>query len=506
MNGIAHESAGAYDSRLSSWIPEASSADAGLLNEAGIITSRARDLVRNNPVAAGVRQTLCDNIIGSQLRLSAQPCYRLLGQDKDWATQWGNFVEDQFATWADTTECDVSRTNTFLGLTTQALSGALVNGDAFALVMWQPRKNSPWATRLQIIESDRVNTPPWLTAQTNIRNGVELDSNGAPVAYWIMKNHPGDKYGYGYLAQQDQWERIPAFTPWGRRRVIHLYDKERSGQSRGKSVFASLMRDFKVLGDYLGSEVQAAASNALIASIIESDLPAELIAEMLGGEEGGIAGHFQAVVDALHRKKMEGGMNLVAPLGTSIKGFETNRPNTAFAAFTESVERTLGVGFNLPYELYKKDYSKSNYSSSRAASLEAWRHFYVKRSWLRDQWLDACYECWLEEAVGAGLIDAPDYYKNQYAYSRSRWIYAGRGWVDPVKESKAAQIRMDIGVSTLEQECAEQGQDWIEVLEQRARERAKMEELGLLQPYELVAATPYVDQTDPNAPVGTANA
>ncbi len=28
----------------------------------------------------------------------------------------------------------------------------------------------------------------------------------------------------------NRWERVPAFTPWGRRRVIHLHAKERTGQ------------------------------------------------------------------------------------------------------------------------------------------------------------------------------------------------------------------------------------------------------------------------------------
>ena len=38
---------------------------------------------------------------------------------------------------------------------------------------------------------------------------------------------------------------------------------------------------------------------------------------------------------------------------------------------------------------------------------------------------------------------------------------------------------MNIGLSTLEAECAGQGLDWEEVLEQRAREKAKLTELGL---------------------------
>jgi capsid protein len=48
-----------------------------------------------------------------------------------------------------------------------------------------------------------------------------------------------------------------------------------------------------------------------------------------------------------------------------------------------------------------------------------------------------------------------------------------------VKEVNSAVVRVHNGLSTLEDECAEQGRDWEEVLEQRAIEKAKMEELGL---------------------------
>jgi capsid protein len=68
----------------------------------------------------------------------------------------------------------------------------------------------------------------------------------------------------------------------------------------------------------------------------------------------------------------------------------------------------------------------------------------------------------------AGAVDAPDFYENRYAYSRCRFIFGGKGWVDPVKEAQAAVLRVAGGLSTLEQECAEQGLDYEEVLDQRA--------------------------------------
>ena len=56
---------------------------------------------------------------------------------------------------------------------------------------------------------------------------------------------------------------------------------------------------------------------------------------------------------------------------------------------------------------------------------------------------------------------------------------ASRGWVDPVAEKKGAILGMDAGLSTLEMESAENaGEDWEEMLDQRAREIAAFKERG----------------------------
>ena len=51
-----------------------------------------------------------------------------------------------------------------------------------------------------------------------------------------------------------------------------------------------------------------------------------------------------------------------------------------------------------------------------------------------------------------------------------------------MKEAQAARLRREGLLSTLEQECAEQGQDWEDILEQAALEKARLEELELTGP------------------------
>lgn len=476
ITAAAHDAAALDDRTMASWVPVPGSADADLLTDLEIMTPRSRDLIRNNGLAGGAVQTQLDNILGSVLRLMAKPDWRMLGRDQEWAREWVANVESLFREWSETTECDAARKSTLLGLTTQALRGDFMNGDAVGIPRWQPRVYSRWATRVQVIESDRLATPSSLLGDPSLRGGVEVDRYGAPVAYHIRKTHPGDIYGlrmFSTLAAVEDFERIPAHTPWGRRRVVHLHDPERSGQSRGKPLMASVMKEFRMLGHYGKTELQAAVANSLVAMIIESNLDQDSIGDLFGANP---ETYWRDQIRE-YQVQLKGGASLAVPVGASVKPFVPGRPNTAFDPFMTAFLRFVAAGLNMPYELVAKDFSKVNYSSARAALLEAWRYFLGRRRWVVEYWLQPIYELWLEEAINRGLVEAPDFYDNRYAYCRSTWVFAGRGWVDPQKEAMGAKLRMEIGISTEESECAEQGKDWEEVLEQRARELVRRREV-----------------------------
>jgi lambda family phage portal protein len=500
LNAAAYDAASLDDRSIGNWAPWPASADADMYGETEIMTGRSRDLFRNNPIASGAKQTLKDNVIGAILRLVAMPDYHLLGNDKEWAHDWAKNTQAEFRSWADTPECDAAGRLNLLGLSLQALDSAFQGGDGLALARWTDRPGSRWKTRLQVVEGDRLTTPPGMDSKRGLRAGVQQDQYGMPLGYHIMKNHPGDKWGMmGYAA--DEWTYIPAYTSWGRRQVLHIYDAERAGQSRGKTVLASVVKAFKMAGKYSTTELETAIANSIIAGIMESDLDQDSIHSIFAAGGGNVPPGMSQEEYKYNqfiggwKGRLAGGAVLRTPPGTKLSLYNTGRNNQAFEAFMTTVLRYIATGLNMPYELLMKDFSETNYSSARAALLEAWRYFNGRRRWFSDYWLNEVYALWLEEAVNNGRVDAPDFYEHKYAYSRCRWIMAGRGWVDPVKEANAAKLRMDIGISTLQQECAEQGLDWEEVLEQRAHERRLISELGLLQSESAVYA-PVSQETD----------
>ena len=423
--------------------------------------SRAKPWHRRGRVPDAHRQRS-----GHGLVLAANPDYKALGRDKEWAADFRNAVEAVWRPWAQHTYGDVTDIDTFAEVTSLVARSWFENGEVLALPLWVEDSRTPFRTKLQLVEADRLSNPDGVMDTRRMRAGIEIDDYGRPVRYHIQKTHPGDAYAYGMTRLAREWEAIPAVTEWGRKRVVHAFFRDRVGQNRGKPVLTAILPQFKMWDHYQRTEMQAAVVNALVAALIETPMTAEDVGAMVGTDPDA---YMQGVDERL--VPLRGAAMMQLPPGTKLNPFIPSRPSPQFATFMETVARHLGAGLNLPYELLLKDWSKTNYSSARAALLEAWRFFRGRRTRLADKFCMPIYELWFEEAVHLGLLPLTpaEYYGNREAYMRCKWIGPGRGWIDPVKEAEAARIRMESGLSTLEDECAEQGNDWEEVMEQRAR-------------------------------------
>ena len=475
---------------MRSWSPYRVAPDTALLPELDTIVARSEDLTRNNGIAAGAERTLVDNVVGPRISCKPNPDRTTLGRDAEWASNWSRIVEAKFATFADTIWFDAGDRHTFHSASRLMLRMMSSSGEALALPLWDIGNKSKWKTAIQIVDPARLSNPLGRSDTGTLRGGIEIDQYGAAVAYHIRKTHPGDFYA-GILSR-GEWECVPAYTRFGRARVIHVFEQERVGQTRGKPIMASVARQFKMLDGYLREELRQAVLNAMIFATLETPLDQEAIVEMLGADGNDkTEAYFSGLRD--WQVQMKGGAMIPTPPGTTMKPFIPGNSADKLPAFSEVMLRYIATGMNLPYELLFKDFSKTNYSSARAALLEAWRYFLGLRQMLADFWWGPIFELWFEEAVNAGEIPdcrPRDFYANRVAWTRCKWICAGRGWVDPVKEADAARIRMEAGLSTLEAENAEQGKDWRDTLEQQSRERVMRDELGLTQPSAVGAAQP----------------
>jgi lambda family phage portal protein len=489
-SGTAHYGADLLAPELRGWYPQELSADAELLPELPILRARTADLIRNHGLASGAVQTHLDNIIGPNLRLSLKPNHRRLGISVEAAAEWARIAEAAFLEHAEDPECfiDASRRHTFNGLLQLAYRSYLTSFESLATVEWLPdRPGSHYATAIQQLDPALLSNPDGEQNGPYLRDGVVLGLMGDPVAYWLASSLNNDSLQFGSAIRT--WKRIEPTTPWGRRQIVHVFDGEKPGQSRGKTGIVSVIAKTKMLEKLEQSTLQASILNAMYAAVVESPVAWELIGASLGAKNDRAkrVDGMQTYMQDRNTWHKEGSIRYngikiphLYP-GEKLEMLTPKHPSAAFASFEEAVLRHLAGGFNMTYEQFSRDYSKTNYSSARAAMIEAWRFFSGRRHFIAAKVATQYMAVWLEEAMDRGDVPtpagAPDFLEAKAAYIRAQWIGPGRGHIDPLKEENAITISLSNYTTTLEKECAEKGLDWEEVLEQRAREAKRRKEL-----------------------------
>ncbi|KAF1027082.1 MAG: hypothetical protein GAK29_00888 [Acinetobacter bereziniae] len=487
-----YDAAGFSSEHTAGWQPQLWSPDNELNMYRDRIVSRARDLVRNDGWAnAAITRTL-DNVIGPEFRPLSKPDYYALQQvtgikgfDHEWANEFGLAVDAYWRLFANDVNryCDVERCLTVSQMIYLAFRHKIIDGDALAYLKWCPEKmgygKAFFATSIQIIDPDRLSNPNYTFDQRNVRGGVEINDDGAPIAYHIRKAHQGDWFN---ADKSVTWERIEKETDWGRPVIIHDFDHDRASQHRGgNGILTPVLERLKMLIKYDGTELDASIVNAIFGAYITSPFDPGFVEEALGGfgndTESGLGAYqeFRADFHKSSRIRLGGvRMPILAP-GESINTVSAQRPNSNFSDFESAVLRNVAAGTGMSAQQISQNWSEVNYSSYRAAMLEAWKTFNRRRSNFSTGFCQPLFSAWLEEAFETGNLPlpkgAPDFIQYRSLYSRCKWMGPGRGYVDDVKEKQGAILGMDAGLTTLEKEAAQlDGADYREILDQRANE------------------------------------
>jgi lambda family phage portal protein len=469
------------------------------------IVSRVRDVARNDGWASGGLTRILDSAIGANFRPLSKPDYRALaastgikGFDAQWAKEFGSVAESYYRTWTMDPGrwCDAQRAMTMPQIYYVGFRHKLLDGDAVAHLPWLPDRigmgRARYATTVQLIDPDRLSNPQMQFDQQTMRGGVKVDDWGVATGYFIRRAHQGDWFSAG---KSVEWDLIPRETDWGRPVIIHDFDHERAGQHRGGTgILAPVLQRLKMLVKYDGTELDAAIVNAMFAAFIESPFDNSFVEQALGDDVEDLKG-YQSLRADFHeeRRLMLGGVRMPTLFpGEKIGTVEASRPAGNFPAFEAAMLRNVASGMGLSAQQLSQDWSDVNYSSARAALLEAWKTLTRRRIDFAVGFSGPIYGAFLEESMEVDdyplPAGAPEYMEFRGAYGNCRWIGPPRGWVDPVAEKQGAVLGLDAGFDTLEDQCAEQGTDYIEVLDQRQEERKAFADRDL--PFPVWQGTP----------------
>lgn len=499
--GGGYEGASRLSRELNSFRPRVLSADSSLTEiEKQTVDARGNDLLRNVGPIQGASYTYRDSIVGSHFRLNAHPVYSVLGMDEDWADEFQQEVEAKFTLWAesDANWCDATRMTNFTGIIRLGLCVAFAGGEYLGTAEWA-NDGRPYHTCIQTIDCDRLSNPMGAPDTRLLRRGIERSRRGVPIAAHIREAHQSDAYDFEGAFR---WRRVPFRKPWGRLQVLHLLEQSRADMTRGIAPLAAAIKETHMGRKFHEVTLQNAILNASYAAAIESELPSQMAFASIGAEdtaESMVAAQM-AMLGAI-AEYARGSRNLqidgvkiphLYP-GSKLRMMPAGTVGGVGQAFEDSLNRWISRTLGVSYEEYTNDYTKTNYSSSRAAANATRRRMNAHKRVFADRLANAVYELWLEEAVHDGTIESvkpllarnPNFFYeglNKEALCKASWIGASAGQVDELKETQAAVLRIAHNLSTEEIEVAKLGHDYRDVLKQRAREMRQRQALGLPEP------------------------
>lgn len=423
------------------------------------LRQRSRMLYMASPIATAALKRQRTNVVGNGLRLKSTINREVLGMTPEAAEAWQKRTEAEFALWAERKNaCDATGVNDFYGLQQLVMLSWPMSGDCFAVVKhYNPTPLLTYSLRLHIVEADRVRTPTAdggigiLTTTGTAKNGnaiydgVEVDRNGQIVAYYISNNYP-----YQNTIVPTEFTRVEAYGPrTGLPNILHIMDSERPDQYRGVPYLAQVMEPLLQMRRYTEAELMAALVQSFFTAFIKTEAGADGLPNEVGGDN----------VEEVSRDPNEyemgpGTINMMEP-GEDVAFGSPTHPNTGFDTFMRAMCEQVGAALEIPADLLLMAFN-SSYSASRAALLEAWKAFRMRREWLTKYFCRPVYEIWLTEAVARGRIIAPGFLTDhliRQAYLQSQWIGPSQGQIDPTKEVQAAVTAIENGLSTREAEA-----------------------------------------------------
>ncbi len=505
--GYSENGASYGKASMAGWDVVRSSPTSDIITNLSTLRARSADLTMGAPIASSAVNTSRTNVIGVGLGVSPRPKYGILGIEASTAEQWAKTVKNEFDVWASSKFCDVFKKNNFYDMQDIAYMSYLVDGDSFAAFKYRtPQAGMPYALRLQLFEGSRVCNPgtqgvissvsPWMVIVRNPNNGnriidgVEVDIDGAVVAYWVCNKYLYDPTN---MTQLPEWVRVDAFSQQtGQPNILQIGHDERPEQYRGVPYLAPVLESLKQVNRYTSAELTAAIIKAYFTVFFSEEVPNTGSTFPLNE---GIKPEAKITLDPDKFELGPGSMNVLPP-GYKVTSMDPQRSLSTFEPFTQALIKEIGAALEIPYEVLIKSFN-SSYTASRAALLQASANFKMRRTWFARDFCQPVFEAWLAEAITIGRIKAPGFFDDPLihnAWCNTDWYGPVMGVLDPIKEVQGAALRVQYGISTREKETAEMtGTSWDENVERLAIEKETMQRLGL--PLE-TAVVPSADRSE----------
>ena len=454
------------------WNPGTTTGDA----ELRVLTKlrdKSRELVRNNPFAAGAVNTIVNNLVGETGR-DPQP----MVMDLD-----GNLLEDVNKElldlwWKWSEEAEITGLS-IIDMQDLALRNQIQDGEVLIRrIIDKTRSGIP--IRYEMIEGDQLDetydTNDWYL-------GIRLDKQHRPLSYAIRTYHPGDLRAFG------ETKEIPATD------IIHVFRRDRISQHRGCPWLTPIIYKLLDLDDYMSFEQLGAKVAASFGVFVTSDF-----AGVMGGGKAG-----KTALDEPVDWMEPGRIQRLRP-GEKIEIASHNRPNSALPAFVSTILRAGGCGLSLGYESMANDYSTANYSSMRGSKIEERGNYRAVHGRQSRQMYIPIWRDFVKWAVWTGKakrISAGEYRRDPDRFNAVNYPSPTWPWVDPEADVKAEILAIEAKIKSRSRYFKGQGQDPHDEFQTIAKDEKEMKDLGIAPPVQKPNAPNQPGNTSPGNPAAT---
>lgn len=421
--------------------------------------------IKSTVIQTAIKQ-YCLWVVGSGLKFQSEPNIDFLNRQGIELNQndFKNQIELSFRLFANSKQSTYSGEMNLHLLCAEALKNAIMSGDVLCVARY-----NKYQPTYEIIDGGYVSNPLDFTEEQNVIargnrliQGVEVDSKGSHVAYYVITKDLG-------------FERILAYPSGtkGKRQAWLMYGlRHKITDTRGMSLLTAVMERDAKLDRFLEASVGAAEENSKIPYTFEHDQfstgenPAMSgMAQAMGltkqvvNETGTLEGYASKIQQTTSKQVY----NL--PVGSKLKTNITHTdPN--FSNFYTPNAQLIYSTIGIPPEVAQGKYDGS-YSGSRAAN-KGWEYkMKVERIvTLTEFFYKPIFEFWFLINIYKNNIQADGYRQSvlnedwmlQNAYTQCRFIGQSVPHIDPVKEAQAERLKLgsmydSIPLQSGEQSC-----------------------------------------------------
>lgn len=422
------------------------------------IVARSRNAIRNDPWAGTASDKLVSNAIGTGIQAKTR------NGSKEFKAQVKK-LWDAWAKWAD-----ADWVLDFAGLQALVMREWHEAGEVFVrLRKRRPGDGLPVPLQVQLIEAEQCPAEKWSLAPNGnqIRAGIEFDGIGRRVAYWMYRSHPGDT---SLDAYQGELVRVPADD------VVHVYAPMRAGQIRGLPHATSALARMFNLDSFDDALLERQKLANLFTGFWEDDSgnPEEL---------PGVNAELQTSTDTdgTPLAGLEPGSVVEGPPGKKLKFSDPPDAGPNYPAYWRAQLLAISARHGVPYEVLTGDLKDVSDRALRLI-LNEFRRLIEQWQWLTiiPLFCQMVREAWWDQAVLAGLIDAPGYAEKREDYVDTLWVPQGWPYSHPVQDLDADKGAVRSGFTSRTEVVLANGDDPEEVDAQLAADNVRADTLGLV--------------------------